>query len=131
MAGRRATHDVIDEHLTRWAATQDNDGAAARLLAAGSPPVGCSIRASPLRRRSTARLYETLVHPVVGEQPFVTLPFRMSSIPRWLKSPAPTLGQHNHETPGELGYSDAEIADLTADQRRQTEIVIGLQLFHC
>ena len=118
LAGRRVAHDAIDEHLTRWAATQDRDDAAARLLAAGVPAgrVLDPRLSAAQAQYDTRGFYETLVHPVVGEQPFVTLPFRMSSIPRWLDAPAPTLGQHNHEILAALGYSDEEITALAADR---------------
>jgi crotonobetainyl-CoA:carnitine CoA-transferase CaiB-like acyl-CoA transferase len=41
--------------------------------------------------------YEEIDHPVVGPMPTPTLPFRFASVDRWLRAPAPTMGQHNHE----------------------------------
>ena len=43
------------------------------------------------------------------------MPFRFASVDRWLRTPAPTLGQHNHEILTDLGLSDDEIAALEAD----------------
>ena len=57
---------------------------------------------------------EPIAHPVCGEIPAASLPFRFESLPgAWTRTPAPTLGQHNHEVlSGELGLSDEELAAL-------------------
>ncbi len=55
-------------------------------------------------------------HPVVGDLEIPVLPFRFDDIDAWLRRPAPTLGEHNHEIlVGELGLSDAEY-DALAEQ---------------
>jgi crotonobetainyl-CoA:carnitine CoA-transferase CaiB-like acyl-CoA transferase len=41
--------------------------------------------------------YESIEHPVVGEVATPTWPFRFRSVDLWIRTPAPTLGQHNHE----------------------------------
>jgi crotonobetainyl-CoA:carnitine CoA-transferase CaiB-like acyl-CoA transferase len=41
--------------------------------------------------------YEEIEHPIVGVMPTPTLPFRFASVDHWLRTPAPTLGQHNHD----------------------------------
>jgi crotonobetainyl-CoA:carnitine CoA-transferase CaiB-like acyl-CoA transferase len=54
-------------------------------------------------------------HPVAGRIPVTTLPYRWSGIDRWIRSPAPTLGQHNHEVLSSiLGLTPAEIEALEA-----------------
>ncbi len=42
------------------------------------------------------------------------LPFRFETVPDgWIRSPAPTLGRHNHEVLAqELGLPPEELADL-------------------
>ena len=54
-------------------------------------------------------------HPVVGALPTPGVPFRYASVDRWLRTPAPLLGQHNHDIlHGLLGLDDATLDDLTA-----------------
>jgi len=115
-SGRRAAHDRIDEHLGRAVAGLDLDDLVERLSAAGVPaervvpPVW--VLANP---QLVARGFvERVDHPVVGEQEFHSLPFRLASRSgSWLRSPSPTLGEHNHEVlAGELGLDDDEIARL-------------------
>jgi crotonobetainyl-CoA:carnitine CoA-transferase CaiB-like acyl-CoA transferase len=48
--------------------------------------------------------------------PHSTVPVRFSAGPaRFHLSPAPLLGQHNHELLTEIGLSAGEIAELEAD----------------
>ena len=52
--------------------------------------------------------YEQTPHPVVGTHPIPGVPFRYASRERWIRSPAPTMGQHNREILGDLlGLSEA------------------------
>jgi crotonobetainyl-CoA:carnitine CoA-transferase CaiB-like acyl-CoA transferase len=61
--------------------------------------------------------YEEIDHPIVGPMPTPTLPFRFASVARWLRTPAPMLGEHNHEIlVGDLGLDDATYAALEDTQ---------------
>ena len=52
-------------------------------------------------------------HPVAGKYRFPGRPFVMSETPWTLRSPAPTLGQHNSEIyTGLLGYENKDLALL-------------------
>jgi crotonobetainyl-CoA:carnitine CoA-transferase CaiB-like acyl-CoA transferase len=60
--------------------------------------------------------FETCEHPVVGSLPLFGLPFRYSGVDRWIRTPAPTLGQHNAEIlEGVLGLTAEEIDQLAAE----------------
>ncbi len=109
-AGRRAHHDELDAHLQEWAATQDVGEAAELLIAHGVPAaLGRDPRLMIEHPQLQARgFYEDIDHPVVGHQATPTWPFRFASVDRWLRTPAPTLGQHNHEIlVDDLGIDDA------------------------
>jgi crotonobetainyl-CoA:carnitine CoA-transferase CaiB-like acyl-CoA transferase len=54
-------------------------------------------------------------HPVLGKVTLANLPFRFSDCDTTPKMPAPLLGQHNRSIAASLGYSDPDIAVLTAD----------------
>jgi crotonobetainyl-CoA:carnitine CoA-transferase CaiB-like acyl-CoA transferase len=61
--------------------------------------------------------HETIDHPVVGEMATPTWPFRFASVDRWLRVPAPTLGQHNHEIlVGDLGIDEETYQGLVDAQ---------------
>ena len=97
--GRRAAHDRIDAALRDWAAEQALEDAVARLIEAGVPaaPVFDPRQTSRHPQMAARGFFETCDHPVVGAHPMPMLPFRYASVERWLRTPAPTLGQHSEE----------------------------------
>jgi crotonobetainyl-CoA:carnitine CoA-transferase CaiB-like acyl-CoA transferase len=121
--GRRIHHDAIDEQLCAWTRPRPRAEVVAELRALGIP---ASAVADPCRLLQTnpqfrARGYfEAPEHAVVGALPLPSLPFRYASVSHWLRTPAPTLGQHNERVLGDLlGLSAGELRDL------ETEGVIG------
>ena len=118
-AGRQAGHDELDRILAGWCAGQPVETLVEALLAAGVPAAEVvaprDIAANPqLRAR---RFYETFDHPVTGRHDLPGLPFRMvGRRGGWLRSPAPTLGQHNDEVIGGLlGVAADELDHMAAD----------------
>ncbi len=57
-----------------------------------------------------------LVHPKKGNLSLVAFPLQFSQLNSALRRPAPRLGEHNEEVLMELGYSQAEIANLRQKQ---------------
>ncbi len=118
-AGRHEAHDAIDERLRDWTRKRERGEIVAELRALCIP---ASEVADPCRLLETnpqlqARHYfETPEHPVVGAMPLPSLPFRYASIDRGLRTPAPTIGQHNEPVLcGILGLSPSEMSDLEAE----------------
>ena len=114
-AARRARHDELDEQLAAWANGQDADAAAELLVAHGVPAAAArdprSMYDHPQHR--ARGFYEDIDHPVVGVRSTPTPPYRFASVPRWLRTPAPTLGEHNHDIlVDDLGVSEARYAEL-------------------
>ena len=119
LAGRREHHDAIDEHLRAWTRESDRAALVARLRAAEIP---ASEVADPrMLHGSNPQLeargyYESPEHPALGVVAMPSLPFRYAGVERWLRTPAPTLGQHNDYVLGELlGLSKSEIEELEKD----------------
>lgn len=116
--GRRRAHDEIDEHLSRWCGERTGDKIVETLWGAGIPvaKVMQPHRVGDLPQLVQRDFYEQVDHPVNPTARHSTLPMRISTGPRRLHtSPAPLLGQHNHEVLSGLGLGDEEIAEL-ADQ---------------
>jgi crotonobetainyl-CoA:carnitine CoA-transferase CaiB-like acyl-CoA transferase len=57
-------------------------------------------------------LFETEDHPVTGRTRMPGLPFTMSGVARWVRTPAPLLGEHNEEVLAELGVAATERQSL-------------------
>jgi crotonobetainyl-CoA:carnitine CoA-transferase CaiB-like acyl-CoA transferase len=116
-AGRRTHHDAIDRHLESWAESRDVDDTVELLIEHGVPagrgqdPRYYSDHPQHLARR----LHEHVDHPVVGHQPLPRPPFTYGSVGQWIRTPPPTIGQHNHEVLRELGYTEQQIDSLGAD----------------
>jgi crotonobetainyl-CoA:carnitine CoA-transferase CaiB-like acyl-CoA transferase len=113
--GRRRHHDEIDEHLSRWCGTRTGDEIVETLWNAGVPvaKVMQPHRVGDLPQLQHRGFYEQVDHPVNGAARHSTLPMRISTGPQCLHpTPAPLLGQHNHEVLSGLGLGDEEIADL-------------------
>ena len=125
-AGRRNAHDAIDRALKEWTSSTDCTALVGALRGVG---IAASEVASPghileSNPQIQARGYfETPAHPVVGPMPVPTLPFRYQGRPHWVRTPAPTLGQHNREVlEGILGLS------TEARQQLEDQGVIGHRL---
>jgi crotonobetainyl-CoA:carnitine CoA-transferase CaiB-like acyl-CoA transferase len=116
-AGRRAQHDLLDAALSEWTAGRDVEEAVTTLLDAGIPAAHArdprlAARNPQFRDRGYHQLVE---HPVAGTVPIPTLPYRITGEP-WIRTPAPTLGQHNAEIlTGLLGLTQEDLDQLTAD----------------
>jgi crotonobetainyl-CoA:carnitine CoA-transferase CaiB-like acyl-CoA transferase len=116
--GRRAKHDLIDEHLAAWCVQRGSDEIVKCLWGAGVP-VGKVMQ--PHRQTDIPQLdfrgfFEEVGHPINKPAPHSTLPMRLSRGPaRFHNTPAPLLGQHNNELLTELGLSPDEIAELERD----------------
>ena len=113
---RRAAQDKIDEHLHNVFADRDRDASVEALVAAGVPAAALAdartLSAHPqLQHRG---FFEELDHPVVGRQQIMSVPFRYASVDRWLRTRAPTLGEHNALELGRLGVSAERLQELEA-----------------
>lgn len=54
-------------------------------------------------------------HPVVGDVDLLNVPFKFSECDVTITTPAPLMGQHNHEIARDLGYDQAAIEAMAAD----------------
>jgi crotonobetainyl-CoA:carnitine CoA-transferase CaiB-like acyl-CoA transferase len=126
VAGRRAAHDEIDNRLGQWCGRRTVSEIVEALWPAGVPVAavvdGATLDSSP--QFVARRFFETVVHPITGEQVHAGYPVRFEAGPhRFHRAPAPTLGQDNQHILGELLHRSAE--DLAALEDRA---IIGTRL---
>jgi len=119
-SGRRRAHDFIDERIEAWLLQHPRDAAVALLLEAGIP-AAAAINAHfvmPNPQLEHRRFFQTLEHPVTGPTRYPGFPMRFSGLGTPpLRSPPPTLGQHNDEIlGGDLGLTPEELARLREAQ---------------
>jgi crotonobetainyl-CoA:carnitine CoA-transferase CaiB-like acyl-CoA transferase len=103
-SGRERHAEEIDGLIEAWSSSMRSADVVAALLIAGIPASevvrGRDIVRNPqLRHRG---LFEVEVHPVTGRHDLPTMPFRFDDVNRWMRSPAPTLGQDNVAVVGDV-----------------------------
>ncbi|WP_328392588.1 CaiB/BaiF CoA transferase family protein [Nocardia sp. NBC_00416] len=115
VAGRRAAHDEIDEHLTAWFAQRAAGEIVDRLWGAGIPvaEVLQPHRQAEIPQLGHRGFFEPVEHPVNPAARHSTVAARFSAGPgKYHRVHAPLLGQDNHAVLTELGYSAADITAL-------------------
>ncbi|MDT3441898.1 CoA transferase [Pseudofrankia sp. BMG5.37] len=117
--GRRAAHDLLDNHLATWAAARTSDEAVATLAVAGVPAAPVLLQHEPARLEPllARKFYESVERPITGGHLLQAYPARLASGPAmYNRTSAPLLGQHNTEILRDLlGLTDEQIKTLEAD----------------
>ena len=110
-----ARTEEVDTAIAGWTADRDGRELMMELQREGVPAASTHRPAAILRDPQLEHrgFWQFLDRAVVGRQPNPSAPYRIGDAPFRIKSPAPTLGQHNEEVLGcVLGLSGSELARL-------------------
>ncbi|WP_018321464.1 CoA transferase [Bradyrhizobium sp. WSM2793] len=115
---RRDIEELIERAIEAWTITRDADQAMSELQAAR---IAAGVARLPIDlltdRHLRVRGYlQEIDRAFIGSHPQPSMPIREGEGPYAIRTPAPTLGQHNREIlSGLLELSDTEIAHLARD----------------
>ncbi len=115
--GRKTHEGELDQHLTEWTRERSAEEVMRILQAAGIPAGVVKTMKElfddpQLRHRE---IWRELPHPEIGPHHYEGPPFHLSRTEAKIRTPAPTLGEHNAYVYGEiLGMSSQERAQLQA-----------------
>ena len=115
---RRGNQDALDAIISAWAADKDHYQVMHLLQAEGVPaaPVLKGDEAIVDPHHEFRGFWDTVEHPEAGTYKQVTTPWQLSRSSRGRSTPAPGLGEHNHQVlSGLLGLSQEEIDALVAE----------------
>jgi crotonobetainyl-CoA:carnitine CoA-transferase CaiB-like acyl-CoA transferase len=106
-----ALRPLLEQEVRKWTVDELYRAANERKIPfAPASTMGDLLRSDHLRARG---FFVTVDHPVAGRYEYAGAPYKFSRTPWELRSPAPTLGQHNEEVlQGLLGLSETEIDSL-------------------
>jgi crotonobetainyl-CoA:carnitine CoA-transferase CaiB-like acyl-CoA transferase len=130
-AGRRGIEDEIEAAIADWTSTQVPEDAMNVLQAAG---IASGVARLPIELLNDPQLHargfiQEVDRAFIGRHPQPSMPIREGEKPFAIRSPPPTLGEHNREVlAGILGLSDAEIDRLASDGVIGTEMLMEEQL---
>jgi crotonobetainyl-CoA:carnitine CoA-transferase CaiB-like acyl-CoA transferase len=101
-SGRFEHAREIDRQIEAWSSARKPAEVVTNLLAVGVPvseviPARDVVHNPQLRHRM---LFEVEEHPVTGAHELPTMPFRFDDVDKWMREPAPTVGQHNGDVLG-------------------------------
>lgn len=124
---RKKNEDALDKLITDWTLTHTAEKVEAILQKAGVP---CNVveKASDIYQDpqlASRNYFTTLEHPTMGMQKYEAQGcFLLSKTPREIKTPSPTVGEHNEYVFKELlKMSDDEIAEFIIDGSITTEFI--------
>jgi crotonobetainyl-CoA:carnitine CoA-transferase CaiB-like acyl-CoA transferase len=129
--GRRTIEREIEAALTAWTSARDPEAAMATLQAAG---IASGVARLPIELLQDPQLQargfiQEIDRAFIGRHPQPSMPFREGKKPFSIRTPPPTLGQHNQEILGGLlGLSEAEIDQLAREGIIGTEMLMEEQL---
>ncbi len=120
--GRRAAADRVDAVINAWTATRSTEQVVATLRRYGIAVEAVTAAAELVHDEQLCHrgFFESVDHPVVGSLQMPSQPLRLgASSRRWLRTAAPTLGQHNDAIlHGLLGLDPAEL-----DRLREAKVI--------
>ena len=114
-SGRLANVDDLERVVETWTAAQDRDAFADRLQSLGLEANAVRDLADCYHDPQLAHRehFHRMPHPVIGEQDYEALGFRLSESPPRFTRPGPTLGRDNDEVyKSLLGMEEAEFDRL-------------------
>lgn len=124
---RKKNEDALDKLITEWTLMHTADEIEVILRKEGIP---CNIveKASDIYKDpqlASRNYFTSLEHPVMGMQKYEAQGcFILSKTPREIKTPSPTVGEHNEYVFKELlKMSDDEIAEFIIDGSITSEFV--------
>ena len=107
--------EVISERLARWCAERTSKEVLEAMEAVRLPagPVLSPQEVLEDPHIAAKGLFQPVSYPGLDKPaPLMKTPVELSRTPGEIRTRAPTLGEHTDQIMGELGYSDAEIAQL-------------------
>lgn len=129
--GRRTIESKIEAAITAWTSAREPEEAMAALQEAG---IASGVARLPIALLQDPQLQargfiQEVDRAFIGKHPQPSMPFRSGAKPFPIRTPPPTLGEHNQEILGGLlGLSDTEIDQLTCDGIIGTEMLMEEQL---
>jgi benzylsuccinate CoA-transferase BbsF subunit len=119
MAARMENRAALDEFVGALVRERDADALTVALQAAGvsAYPVQNCVDIHRDDNLESFGFWQWLDHKVMGPSPYEGIAHRLERTPGELRTPAPTIGQHNDEVFGKmLGLDPAEIARLKEER---------------
>jgi formyl-CoA transferase len=115
---RVQNHAALKDILEQWTVEKPIDGIVEMMLQVGIPaaPINTLDRVVNDKHIAGAReMFVPMQHPIAGEIRVTNSHLKFTNNKTGVRTPSPTLGQHNREILGALGYTASEIDGFAAN----------------